>query len=262
MMIAWWLRLLAALRGMRFRLLPAVIFCAAFTLTLKLGALWQDYGRVLAPATAVAQDKAGKGAAGATAAASPVKPDEKPKAASNAKADAKEDGTTAPGPNAAGDGKGDRAGPARPRFDPAMVTDSELEVLQKLADRRAELEKRSRDIETRERLLQATEKRIDAKLAELQAIQTTINGLLSQHDKQKEEQLRSVVKIYENMKPKDAARIFDELDMAILLDVVERMREAKTAPVLASMSAAKAKAVTAALAQRRALPKPKAENGQ
>ena len=142
------------------------------------------------------------------------------------------------------------------RFDPSLVTDSELDMLQRLVERRAELKKRATQLDTRQRLLQATEKRIDGKLVELKRMQDTIDGLLRKHDEQKEAQMRSVVKIYESMKPKDAARIFEQLDMAILLDVVERMREAKTAPIMANMTPGKAKSMTAALAQRRALPSP------
>ena len=56
------------------------------------------------------------------------------------------------------------------------------------------------------------------------------------------------------MKPKDAARIFEELDMAVLLDVIERMKERKTAPILAQMNPRRAKAITLELAQRRGLP--------
>ncbi|WP_419902504.1 magnesium transporter MgtE N-terminal domain-containing protein [Kiloniella sp.] len=56
------------------------------------------------------------------------------------------------------------------------------------------------------------------------------------------------------MKPKDAARIFEELDMVVLLDVVERMKERKTAPILASMNPKRAKEITLELAQRRDLP--------
>jgi len=59
------------------------------------------------------------------------------------------------------------------------------------------------------------------------------------------------------MKPKDAARIFEELDMEVLLEVVERMKERKTAPILAQMNPQRAKTVTLELAQRRELPVPR-----
>ncbi|MFT5488856.1 MAG: flagellar motility protein MotE (MotC chaperone), partial [Alphaproteobacteria bacterium] len=85
---------------------------------------------------------------------------------------------------------------------------------------------------------------------------TQIQGLLKKHDKEQEAKLRSLVKIYESMKPKSAARIFEKLEMDILLDVVERMREAKTSLIFAAMDPATAKAVTSRLAERRELPHP------
>ena len=107
----------------------------------------------------------------------------------------------------------------------------------------------------RETLLRATETRIDGKIDELRKIKKTIEGLLKRHDAETEAKMKSLVKIYESMKPKDAARIFEQLDLKVLLDVVERMREARSAPILAKMSAAKAKTLTTALAARRSLPK-------
>jgi flagellar motility protein MotE (MotC chaperone) len=141
-------------------------------------------------------------------------------------------------------------------FDPLTATDAEIELLGKLAKRREELERRSADLDLRENLLKATERRLDEKVAELRSIKATIEELLKKHEAENEAKLKSLVKIYENMKPKDAARIFERLELPILLDVVERMREAKTAPILADMEPAKAKTVTAALAERRSLPKP------
>ena len=56
------------------------------------------------------------------------------------------------------------------------------------------------------------------------------------------------------MKADEAARIFEQLDMDVLLNVIERMREAKVAPVLAEMDPLRAKTVTTQLAERRQLP--------
>ncbi|KLN60297.1 hypothetical protein WH96_14085 [Kiloniella spongiae] len=138
--------------------------------------------------------------------------------------------------------------------DPFSMTDEEIELLQSLSARREQLEIRERDVEQRETLLLAAERRIDEKIAELGKLQNTIEGLIVQHDEQGEKQMLSLVKIYESMKPKDAARIFEELDMIVLLGVVERMKERKTAPILASMNPKRAKEITLELAQRRELP--------
>ena len=56
---------------------------------------------------------------------------------------------------------------------------------------------------------------------------------------------QGLVKLYEAMRPRDAATIFNELEMPVLLQVVDRMKEAKAAPVLAAMQPDKARDLTA-----------------
>ena len=130
----------------------------------------------------------------------------------------------------------------------------QAEVFQRLTERREELDRRSRELDQRDALLSAAQQRIDQKVAELTELRTNIEGLLRQVDEKQTAQLESLVKIYETMKPKDAARIFEALEMPVLLDVMERMREGKSAPILAAMDPLKAKEVTASLVERRALP--------
>jgi flagellar motility protein MotE (MotC chaperone) len=88
------------------------------------------------------------------------------------------------------------------------------------------------------------------KIDELRNLKVKVEALLTQHDEAQEGRLRSLVKIYESMKPKDAARILASLDGEILLDVIERMREAKTAPILALLNSDKAQRITVQLMQR------------
>lgn len=145
--------------------------------------------------------------------------------------------------------------------DVSGMTSNEIGVLQKLAERREDLEQRDRELDMREGLLKAAEARIDKKITELKTLQTSIDALIKKHDEQEEAKMASLVKIYEVMKPKEAARIFEQLDMPILLQVIERMSERKIAPILAEMNAGKAKSVTSELAQRRQLPQPSAPNG-
>ncbi|MBI1208582.1 MAG: hypothetical protein GC191_15020 [Azospirillum sp.] len=130
----------------------------------------------------------------------------------------------------------------------------DMEVLKRLAERRAELDRRGRELDQREALMAAAETRLNQKLAELQDVRGEIQKLLHQVDDRQKAQLESLVKIYETMKPKEAARIFEALDQPVLLDVIERMKEAKAAPVLAAMDPMKAREITAALAERRRLP--------
>ncbi len=140
--------------------------------------------------------------------------------------------------------------------DPFNYTDEEVDVLQQLAKRRQELDQRARQLDEREALVKAAEQRMEQKMAELRALQATVEDLLKQRDAADEQQLASLVKIYENMKPKAAAQVFEEMDMDVLLEVVSRMNERKVAPILAQVSPTKAKELTYELAQRRQLPMP------
>src|SRR5882724_920944 len=142
----------------------------------------------------------------------------------------------------------------RPGRDPMSFSPQEVEILQSLAQRRDDLDKRAAEIDRHEALLQATEQRIDEKIARLQQMEGKINDAFKKEDKKDEGKIKSLVKIYETMKPKEAARIFEQLDLPVLLDVLEQMKELKTAPILASMDPGKAKTVTLALAARRPAP--------
>jgi flagellar motility protein MotE (MotC chaperone) len=131
------------------------------------------------------------------------------------------------------------------------MSPAEVDLLQKLSERRAELDKRAADMSQREVQLQAAETRVDEKIAKLAALEKEIGGIVDKQNDEDTARTKSLVKIYETMKPHDAARIFEQLDMAVLLGVVEHMKERNTAPILAAMDPAKARAVTLGLAERR-----------
>ena len=92
------------------------------------------------------------------------------------------------------------------------------------------------------------------KQTELNSTKDEIKVLLKKQNKQEKAKVNQLVAIYENMKPKDAANIFNELEMPILLQVINNMKERKVAPVIASMNAEKARILTKELADQRRLP--------
>jgi flagellar motility protein MotE (MotC chaperone) len=139
--------------------------------------------------------------------------------------------------------------------EPQLFTRAEVTMLQNLQSRREELDVRENEIKLQEDMMRVAQKRIDEKIEQLKGIEATIQELLKKHDKQEEKKIQRLVKMYESMKPKDAARIFQSLDMPILISVVERMKERKVAPILASMPSKGAKKLTTELATRKQLPK-------
>jgi flagellar motility protein MotE (MotC chaperone) len=145
------------------------------------------------------------------------------------------------------------AAPAEPASKPPEppISDSERALLVDLRARRAELDAREAALASRETVLGAAEKRLAARIEELTSLQRKLETLEVARKDRDEANWRGLVKLYESMKPRDAATIFNDLDMPILLQVVDRMKEMKAAPVLAAMQPDRARQLTAELAQMR-----------
>ncbi len=137
---------------------------------------------------------------------------------------------------------------------PAPDQLAERAVLEALRARRAEIEAREAALAQREMLMAAAERRLADRLEELTLLRQRLEAEGRQRDDRTEQGWRQMVRLYEGMRPRDAAGIFDELEMAVLIQVLDRMREAKAAPVLAAMRPERARLVTTELARHRSRP--------
>jgi flagellar motility protein MotE (MotC chaperone) len=127
-------------------------------------------------------------------------------------------------------------------------TGSEAVLVERLGERRADLETREAEMATRLALIEAAEQRLNEKTALLEKLQTQIDGLVDQNSSSDSEQFKGLIATYEAMKPKDAANILNELDLNTLLRVAKGISPRKMAPIMAKMNPKKAKDLTAALA--------------
>jgi len=132
----------------------------------------------------------------------------------------------------------------------AGLSASEVQVLQALQARRLELENRGEAYETQDELMLAAEHRLNERLAELRQLETHVNDLLGQLDEAQEQRLASLVDVYQRMRAKDAATVFDGLDDEVLVQVASRMRQANLAEVMGRMEPERARALTQMLADR------------
>lgn len=251
----------------RVRILPLTILAVALLLGLKIGSLWQGRAELfLTPAGAQQgqptqtpmQQAQAEAQRASQRAPTPLTPapaqmaQATPPATPPAAAPAQQPPATQPGAQAG----------ARPSSsiqsladkDPTTFTRAEIDLLANLAQRRDQIEQRAREIDLRESLLAAAEKRLDERIAEIKKLEASVKQIVQQYDKQEEQNLQGLVKVYENMKPKDAARIFEKLEPNVLLGVVERMKEAKLAALLAEMNPATAQDLTVRLATRKQIP--------
>lgn len=128
---------------------------------------------------------------------------------------------------------------------------AELLILQELATRREQLDQREKEISVKENSLVVIENNIHNKILNLQELQEKLKFVLSQYEVKEDEKIRSLVKVYESMKPADAAKIFEKLEMPTLLSVATHMKESKLAAILAKMDPTLAKELTMEIANFR-----------
>lgn len=134
---------------------------------------------------------------------------------------------------------------------PPPVSDAEKTVLLELRHRRQELDAREAGMAARESMLAAAEQKISARVEELQTLQRRLEALEATRQQREDAGWQGLVKLYETMKPREAATIMNELAMPTLLQIVDRMKDAKAAALMAAMSTDKARDLTAQLAQMR-----------
>ena len=238
-------------------LLPLMVSFGILVLGMRIGDVWDlvSSGQLTAR-PALAESKADS------------KPDAKHETeashdSTTTKADSKTDPKTtasdATGETAKADPSGADVMPSRSLVPPVDedVSPSEMEILKQLSTRRDALDQRGRQLDTREALIKVAEQRVDQKIQEMDKLRLQLQSMVNQVSETQAAQLDNLVKIYETMKPEEAAHIFETLDMPILLSVIQRMKPKSTAPIMAKMAPDKAKDITIALTKQDQLPQVK-----
>jgi flagellar motility protein MotE (MotC chaperone) len=130
----------------------------------------------------------------------------------------------------------------------AQISASERAILERLQARRQELEQRAREIEIRESLLKAAEKRIESKVEEAKASDAKNSAAAAQKAEADAARFKGIITMYEGMKPKDAAKVFDRLEMNVLYDIASQI--APRNDILGLMQPEAAERLTVELARR------------
>lgn len=252
----------------KLRVLPVTIFVAVFLLTIKVNAIWEGVDNLSNGVSVSSAEADQKGTESRPKSASEIMKKRHPAPpkimelaqAKNTEAEelSEEEKAAIAEEDAASEAEAAEGTDDEEGFedDPTFYTQAEVDLLQKLAERREEIEAHGRELNVRENLLKAAETRIDKKVQSLKALQRTIEDSMIKYDEEQVAKLSNLVKIYENMKPKDAGRIFQELEMDVLLEVAEKMNNRRLAPILAKMAPKKARDITEELFRARSLPEP------
>ncbi len=237
----------------RLRLLPATIAAMSLLLAVKTISFARDAaGQPAAPAAASTAEPPAEAAKSETAATFAPAPAAAPAASVQQAATA-----AAPNPAAAPPTPVPPA-PAEPPVvnavppaDPKPVSPAERSLLLDLRKRRDALEARAAMLDQREAVQAAAEAKLNARLDQLASLQSRLEALEAGRQQHAAENWAGLVHVYEDMKPRDAATIFDALDMQVLLQVLDRMQDRKAAPILAAMQPDRARLTTQLLAEMR-----------
>lgn len=237
------------------RLLPIVVLAASALLVLKTVGLVTNGGYTLSGVTLAAAQEA--------EAAGPLEYSEEQLAAAEAAAQAMFNATPRPTPTDQAeiplfeiDGQGEQAPVAN------ASGDTERVILERLAERRAELDALASELQVRLAVIEAAEVRIEERMAELSQVEGRINAMLDAREAEEEAQFAGLVAMYESMRPADAATIFNDLEMAVLLRVSRAMNPRKLGPILAKMLPVRAQELTVRMAMADdALQQPATEDG-
>jgi flagellar motility protein MotE (MotC chaperone) len=135
---------------------------------------------------------------------------------------------------------------------PNAISQAERALLEQLRTRRGELEVREQSIVSRELVLAAAERRLTQRIEELTQLQQRLESMERTRGEREEAGWRGLVRTYENMRPREAAAIFEELELPVVIQILDRMGERKMAPVIGAMRPEKARILTAELARHRA----------
>jgi flagellar motility protein MotE (MotC chaperone) len=130
------------------------------------------------------------------------------------------------------------------------VSASERAILERLQSRRQELEARAREVDIRESLLKSAEKRIESKVEELKAVESRITTATGQKAETDAARFKGIITMYEGMKPKDAAKVFDRLEMSVLFEIASQIAPRKMSDILGLMAPEVAERLTIEMARR------------
>ena len=123
-------------------------------------------------------------------------------------------------------------------------TQSEILILQELAERREALDLRSKEIDKKAIQLKVTEKEIDKRLKQMKEYEQKLKVLIDEYNAKEKERIASLVKVYSSMKPKEAARIFETLDLDVTVSLLKEMKPSTSSAILAQINPNKAKDIT------------------
>lgn len=147
----------------------------------------------------------------------------------------------------------------------AEIESDDADYIYKLAERKKVLDAREEELNKKAAEIDAQKIAVEKKLAELEEYRTKISTMLQDRIKSDDAKIETLVQVYTNMKPAQAAKIFESMDEDLVIDILTRMKKKSAAEILNLIKTEKAQAFAERYAGYRmptSLPKPEEANGE
>jgi len=136
---------------------------------------------------------------------------------------------------------------AKAKTRPGISTSESLSAFQQ---KEIEIRKKEEQLKDKEERLDKLEKEIEQKVKDLLALQKEVQSVRSEKQETQNTRVRSLAKIYGTMKPKEAAKLMENLDDKLVMGIISTMTPDEAAAILALMEVKKAAKISEALSVR------------
>jgi len=128
------------------------------------------------------------------------------------------------------------------------------EIFLAINEERDLLNKQKAALEERKASVSLAEEKLKQETTRLGNLKKDLEGLFARVQQAKSDDLIRLVKIYRGMKPKDAAKIMNTLDIEVAVMVLGQMKERDASPIFAKLNLVRSQAISKILLERSKLP--------
>jgi flagellar motility protein MotE (MotC chaperone) len=123
-------------------------------------------------------------------------------------------------------------------------SEAELNHFARLGERKNELDLREKEIQKMEVELTKQKEELEKKMIELEEMRKKISSVLEEKVQVDDKRIENLVQFYSSMKPLQAAKIIENIDESLAVEVLARMKKKSAADIMNLLKAEKAQVIS------------------
>lgn len=133
-----------------------------------------------------------------------------------------------------------------------LTSSADEDYLFKLADRKKELDQREEELNKKSNEIAKQKTELEEKIKSLEEARAQITHMLKERIQTDSAKVDTLVQVYSNMKPIQAAKVFETLDEDLVIEILSRMKKKSAADILNLVKTDKAQVLSERYAGYRA----------